>query len=389
VAPPAPAVKAREEKTSEFLVVAPRSKIKLSGRAWASVENVRADHGSRPNGVVQRTRTRITNDTSYFTVQGDLDVAPGWTALASLEVEFNLDGEKDAGFLGMRNAGVGLRGPMGTVIVGRWDSPSKQTTIVLDPFGGTGIFGYYNVFGQQQTSATGQGSNKWDRRLSNSVNYGSPDLAGLKVLAAYSVGETPQNGTTRVDPWTASGALQYRRGPLYAGVSYERRNDCGNPDVAAECTSAALGPKGTDTALRAGLGLTLKRTFTKLGAAYEHVSLEADATPTVARKTLRRDVYWGTITQGLLTEVHQLIVSYGYAADVSGSGVFVDDKDTGAWTLSAVYRFWAAKNLDLYGGYMTIRNRRNATYRLGSVNFGAVAVGSTTQGVGGGLRYYF
>jgi predicted porin len=401
VAPaPAPAPKQKEEKG--FVVVGERSKISLSGRAWASVENVRADSGSSPTGVEAKARNRVSNNSSYFHVEGEYTLAAGWAAIAQIEAEFGIEGENGLPFSGTRNTGVGLRGPIGSVILGRWDSPTKQTTIGLDPFGGTGIFGYYNVFGQQQTSATGQGANRWDRRLNNSINYTSPSFSGFKVLAAYSVGETPTVTPTTgpaisVSPWTASAALHYRSGPLYAGVAYERRNDCGNPDAdapgGASCSNAALGskdqPNGTDQAVRVGVGYTIKPTFTKLGAAYEHIDLEVDALGTAVKKSLKRDVYWGTITQGLGTDTHQLILNYGFATDVSGSGVFADNKDTGAWYLTAAYRFWASKTTDLYVGYTTIKNRKNATYRIGSGNFGNVAVGSTTQGFGAGLRFMF
>jgi len=398
-AAPAPAKKAEPEKKAEkgTVVIGEKSKITLTGRAWASFENVGADAGSAPGASKVKSRWRLHNDSSYLRVKGQAEVTPGWTAIAQIEAEFGIDGENGLPFSGTRNTGVGLESPYGRLILGRWDSPSKQTTIGLDPFGGTGIFGYYNVFGQQQTSATGSGSNRWDRRLNNSLNYTSPTFSGVTVLAAYSVGETPTNGAVDVSPYTVSAAVHYKNGPLYVGVSYETRNDCGNPDADApggpSCNQAALGsaaqPKGTDQAIRVGAGYTVKQTWTKLGAAFEHIDLQADATATLAKRTLKRDVYWGVVTQGLGSNDDQLILAYGMATKASGSGVFADYADTGASYLTAAYRHYLNKDTDVYAGYTQVANQKNAAYRFGSGNFGNVPVGSTSTGFGAGIRYFF
>ena len=395
----APERKAEPEKKVEkgTYVLGEKSKISISGRAWTSFENVRASAGSAAGASKVPDRFRLQNDSSYLRVRGETELLAGWKALAQLEAEFGIEGENGLPFSGTRNTGVGLGTPYGTLILGRWDSPSKQTTIGLDPFAGTGIFGYYNVFGQQQASESSSGSNRWDRRLNNSLNYTSPTLAGLTLLAAYSVGETPRNGTIPVDPYTASAALHYKVGPLYVGASYETRNDCGNPDADApggpSCNQAALGsatqPNGTDRAIRAGAGYTSKWTFTKVTAAYEHIDLEADATATATKKTLRRDVYWGSITQGVFGDRHQLILAYGVATKASGTGVFTDSSRTGASYVMGAYRFWLNKDTDLYAAFTQLANERNASYRFGSGNFGSVPVGSTSTGYGAGMRFMF
>ncbi|HEY6002372.1 MAG TPA: porin [Anaeromyxobacter sp.] len=395
--PAAPPAKKEEKKPKGTFAIGEKSQISISGRAWAELHNVGADAGSAPGASKVPDRWRLHNDSSYLRVRGERELVAGWNAIAQIEAEFGIDGENGLPFSGTRNTGVGLSTPLGTLILGRWDSPTKQTTIGLDPFAGTGIFGYYNVFGQQQASATSSGANRWDRRLNNSLSYTSPSVAGFTVLAAYSIGETPRNGTLPVDPYTASAALHYRVGPLYVGASYETRHDCGNPDADApggpSCNQAALGsatqPKGTDQAIRAGASFTIRSTFTRLAAAYEHIDLEADATATATKKTLRRDAYWGSITQGLLTDRHQLILNYGVATRVSGQGVFADNASTGASYVTAAYRFWLDKDTDVYAAFTQVMNQRNASYRFGSGNFGNVPVGSTSTGYGAGIRYMF
>jgi len=398
---PAPAPAKPEKKV--LSVIAEKSNLSISGRAWASFENVGASKGSVSTATSVPDRLRVSNNSSYLRIKGDTELAPGWKAIAQIEAEFGIEGEAGLPFSGTRNTGVGLSSPYGQLILGRWDSPSKQTTIGLDPFGGTGIFGYYNVFGQ--VMAGGQGSNRFDRRYSNGLHYTSPTFYGLKLLAAYAVGELKESSvtsgtpavttTTKVNPSAFNVALHYNRGPIYFGASYETRTDC-NPDTNAEpnCSQALLGaagtqPKGTDTAIRVGASYELKQTWTKLALAYEHIDLSADASATGPKKTLKRDVYWGVITQGLMSDEHQLILAYGMASKASGQNVFADTAGTDGSYLTAAYRFYFGKDADLYAGYTTVMNGKNARYRIGSGNFGNVPLGATSTGYGAGIRYFF
>jgi predicted porin len=399
VAPEKAEPKKEEKKPKGTYAVGEKSQITISGRAWAEFHNVGATAGSAPGAVKVDDRWRVHNNSSYLRVRGEREFEAGWKAIAQVEAEFGIDGENGTPFSGTRNTGVGLTTPYGTLIAGRWDSPTKQTTIGLDPFAGTGIFGYYNVFGQQLASAGGQGANRWDRRLNNSLSYWSPTVSGLQLLAAYSVGEAnpTQYAGFKVNPWTASAALHYRTGGLYLGVSYETRNDCGNPDAdapaGASCSTAALGsatqPNGRDQAIRAGAGWEIKSTFTKLAAAYEHIALEADATPTLAEKTMARDAYWGSLTQGIFSDRHQLIAIYGVATKASGHNVFANTADTGAQYWTGAYRLWLDKDTDVYVAATQVINEKKATYRFGSGNFGNVPVGSTSTGYGVGMRFMF
>lgn len=398
---PAPA-KAEKKVLS---VIAEKSKLSISGRAWAEFHNVQADKGSAANGVKVPSRWRVHNNSSYLRFKGETELMEGWKALAQIEAEFGIDGEEGTPFSSTRNTGVGLQSPYGTLILGRWDSPSKQTTIGLDPFGGTGIFGYYNIFGQNMLNAAG--SNRWDRRLTNGLHYTSPDLYGAKLLASYAVGEVVGTTALPVDPYTINVALHYKRGPLFFGVSYETRNDCGNPDTSganAGCGTAALGsatqPKGTDNAIRVGASYDIKQTWTKLAVAYEHIDLTAKAQAALPQKTLQRDVFWGVITQGIMSDNDQVILAYGMAGEASGKNVFTgldgiagtadDNKKNDGSYLTAAFRHYLSKDADVYVAYTQVMNGKNARYRIGSGSFpDTLPVGATSTGYGAGLRYFF
>jgi predicted porin len=373
---------------------------------------VSADRGTAGNRLTQiAPRWRLQNNSSYLRVRGETQIAYGLKAIGQVEAEFGIDGELGGPFSGTRNTGVGIsHKQFGTLIAGRWDTPMKQTTIGLDPFGGTGIFGYYNTFGSQQVGA-GNAANRWDRRATNSLNYTSPSIQGLQVLASGSVGETRLSGAVPVDPYTLSAALWYKSGPLYVGAAYEFRHDCGNPDAndpintsgpLPSCSASALGtaganPNGEDQGFRFGAGYANKPTLTKVAVAYEYIDLKtfsrsANATTGVvasATRTYNRHGYWASITQGLGSDKTEAILNWGMADTAHGNALGYGTKSTGAQYFTLALRQWLAKDTDFTIGVSRVDNEKNAGYKFGSNSPGTVPNGSTVLGYGAQLRFVF
>ena len=369
-------------------VIGSKSQISINGRAWGEVNNVRASKGVTATAVLPVNR--LSSNSSYVRIRGERELDYGFKAFAQVEAEFGLEGENGTPFASTRNTGVGLASPYGELTLGRWDSPMKETTIGLDPFVGTGIFGYYNVFTKYRA----------DRRLNNSAVYESPSVGGFTLLAAGSLGETKfATGTTnRVDPYTASGAIHYRGGPLYVGVAYEYRHDCANPDADApagpSCDRSALGttaqPNGLDQVVRVGAGYTVKKTYTRLAVVYEHLALKLNAKNALLEQKLDRDAYWGSITQGIFSQKHELVLNYGAASKYSGKNIG-DTSKTDAQTFTAAYRFNFDKDLMLYAAATQIINGDNQTQKFGSGGVPGFSApkGSTVTGFGAGMRLLF
>ncbi len=389
-------------------VIGTKSQISINGRAWGEVNNVRASEGVTTSSV--QNLTRLSSNSSYLRVRGERELAEGFKGFAQVEAEFGLEGEGGTPFASTRNTGVGLSSPYGELTLGKWDSPMKETTIGLDPFVGTGIFGYYNVFTAYRS----------DRRLNNAALYESPSVAGFTLLLAGSLGEakfakkttsvtvgtapdtvkvsSTSTGSIRVDPYVASGALHYRAGALYVGVAYEYRNDCANPDADApggpSCDRAVLGtdaqPNGVDQGVRVGVGYTVKQTYTRLAAVYEHIALKLKARDALAEQKLERDAYWGSITQGLFSSRHEVIVDYGVASNYSGTNIG-NTASTGAQTFTAAYRFNIDKDLMVYAAATQIINGDNQSQKFGSGGVPGFSApkGSTVTGFGGGMRLMF
>ena len=397
-APAAPAPKKEEAKPKGTFAIGPKSQIIIQGRAWLEVNNVRADKGI--GTVPVHNISRVSTNSSYLRVRGERELAYGFKGIAQIEAEVGMDGSGALGtpFTSTRNTFVGLSSPYGELSLGKFDSPSKETTIGRDPFGGTGIFGYYNVFTLYRA----------DRRMNNAIMYETPSFQGLSGMVAYSMGEAVYTsvGGPLTNPWMLNAAVHYKNGPLFVGVAYEYRNDCANPDkeptVDASCSTASLGsaarPSGYDQNIRVGADYTVKETFTKVAFVYDRVMLELAKTAAAPELTLNRDAYWGSITQGLGTNKHQLILNYGAAGKYSGKNQpsSVTDK-TGAQTFTAAYRYNFDSDLMLYAAVVQIINEDNQTQKIGSGGVPAVAVGgswaapkgSTVTGFGAGIRYMF
>lgn len=383
---PAPPKKEQKKEPKGTFVLSPKSTVSITGRAWAAVESVRAT-GSTTNPTANdvKQRLRVTNDSSYLRVRGEYQLTEGVKAFAQLETQFALDGQA-APFDSGRNTGVGLAGVFGTVMLGRWDSPYKVSTLQLDPYIGTGIAGYYNVFGQEP-AGTNDSDDRWNSRLTNGAQYWTPKWNGFQAKAAYAAGESH---TDTLKPWVASFNATFEAGPVYLAGAYEFRKDCGNPESQTNpaCAGSLLGGAGKDQGLRVGGSYRIAATYTKLGVAWERLKSSSDAAGATPAKDLRRDAWFGSLVQGLGSERHQLNLTAGVAGRATSTNVFADDAHTGARFFTAGYQFNWTKDINLFAFYTRIVNDTNAAYRFGSRGFG-VKDGADPQGVGAGMHFLF
>jgi predicted porin len=144
--------------------------------------------------------------------RGSEDLGGGLSAIFNLESGFNLDtgGLANNNVLFSRQAWVGLNGGFGAVKLGRQNTPIYNVLSSIDPFavGLAGDIG--NVF------------KKYGSRMSNTVNYSTPELGGFSGALAYGFGEAAGN-TSASRQIGASAA--YVNGPINAQVAYHRTND--------------------------------------------------------------------------------------------------------------------------------------------------------------------
>jgi len=138
-------------------------------------------------------------------VKGSESISDGLKAIYKFEFEVHIDdGDNNGDVFSQRNIYVGLQSEeMGTLIVGKFDTPMKASQKKIDLFN--------DLEGDIKSVIT-----KNDNRPSNSVMYSSPKAWGpIKASVAYIAME--DDG---VDDGTSM-SIAYSDGGLYAAVAYD------------------------------------------------------------------------------------------------------------------------------------------------------------------------
>ncbi|MGZ8287660.1 MAG: porin [Telluria sp.] len=157
-------------------------------------------------GVSSRTAIHAGQASSRLGFRGTEELGGGMKALFNVEAGFNIDtGAGDSALFG-RRAVVGLDASWGVLTVGREYTPidniSSASHILGQGFYGTNLNAFAN--------------GRMTRRISNSINYKTKPMAGLKFSAAVGLGETPTGPSQ--DLKTVS--VEYQKGGLFAGLGY-------------------------------------------------------------------------------------------------------------------------------------------------------------------------
>jgi len=181
----------------------------IYGIAHASVNNVSADTGAVaptqsdvPAGV---DAWSLTSNNSRVGIKGSEDLGGGMKAVYKMEFGVVI---AESGTLTGRNQYVGLSGGMGTVLLGRHDTPTKMVQ---------GKFDVFNDTVADMVTVTGGGIDG-DVRADNVIAYLSPKMGGMQLIAALIPGETAANDG--ISDGT-SVSFTYEAGPLYVGVGVD------------------------------------------------------------------------------------------------------------------------------------------------------------------------
>jgi predicted porin len=207
--------------------------VTLYGNLYVNYESVRAVGGTTPINDFP-TRNRVSSNSSNFGLRGTEKLGGGLDAWYQIEMG-SVAMDAGGGALAGRNSAVGLRGSMGSLFLGQWDTPYKNATSNLDPFGNTSIAGYTNIMGGGTTSTSNNAATRqgFDRRQRNVVQYWTPEILGFNIRTAYSANEERDTcGAVRCNPSLVSAAASYRKGETTFAVAYERHNHYANSATA-------------------------------------------------------------------------------------------------------------------------------------------------------------
>ncbi len=184
---------------------------------WANVEG----NGFEGWGLNGRGAIPGESRANRIGVKGSEDLGNGLKAIYQVEFGIKMTEESTTGnaasgsndTITMRNSFAGLTGDWGTFVVGRNDTPYKNSTAKLDLF--------------SDTMADYNGTVRFDDlRADNAIAYVSPNLSGFQLAAAVHAGGASTagygenlNSDSLAEGYSIAGI--YSNGPFYASLAYE------------------------------------------------------------------------------------------------------------------------------------------------------------------------
>lgn len=392
---------AEKQMSGESIISAGES-FKIYGVADASLDIT--NNGNVPGGASGTRNKKISSNTSLIGFKGEEVLYEGLKGIWQIESEIDLDGTTATGAsantLGFatRNTFVGLKSDsMGSLILGRHDTPYKTSDRRLDLFGnhvadnralmGGGI-------------GVGSGDAKgFDKRATDTVVYNSPAMNGLKVMAAYVAGAENNTLATQVkgDIWSLAGT--YDVAPFYGVLAYQRNSygTAGNGVVAAANGASA----------------NTSENAWKLGGGYKVEQFAVNAIYEKTDDNFGGGTGAGTATNGACTGVAAGGSCYGHKAFYVAGQYNITTNDavklaytkadnlqngnranSGARHVSVGYDHKLSKRTNLYATYTKLNNDSNARYDLkgegaATGNVLAQGAGASPSAVSLGMMHTF
>lgn len=241
------------------------AEVAISGQANFSINMV--NNGATVSSV---SANQLRSDQSRLILKGTEDLGGGLSAMFQLDSRFNMDtGLTSANSLFTGNTFLGLKSnDMGTVLVGRYDTPYKSSTRRLDVFFDTVAD---NRSGNRSGDSAANGlMSVHDARLDNVLAYVSPSMSGMSVAAATVFGaETPATSAAKKGS-ALSFAGMYEQGPIFATLAYQTI-------TAGTSGSGTMGAAQLNTAFGTALAVDDKASAMKLGGGYTMDALTVNA----------------------------------------------------------------------------------------------------------------
>lgn len=347
--------------------------VTIYGLAHMAFQSV--DNGSTAAAPGTSTN-KVSSETSKLGLKGSEDLGNGLKAVWQIESMIAMDNA--GGTFGTRNTFAGLSSDsMGTLILGRHDTPYKIATRKLDVFGDTiadnrSLMGGVSLSAAQLAVAAlpavgtlgASAASSFDGRQTDVLAYISPAMSGFTAAVAYVAGAEAANtgGQTKGSAWSLAG--MYDASPFYGSLAYEAHDFGTTRTGAAAVTTGTLGP-GTG----AGLGdLAGKKESTwKLGASYKMGALEtnlayektSDSLGAANADALGHSAYYLSGKYSFGSDAVK--VAYTHAGKLAGAAA---GTDTTARQLSVGYDHNLSKRTTVYALYTKLSNGANAQYGL-------------------------
>jgi predicted porin len=333
------------------------------------------DYGEGTLGAPSVTKFDVASHASNVGVRGRESLGGGLTAWFQVETNASMERSNNIAHtsnFASRNSAVGMQGGFGNVFVGQWTTPWAD----LDALWGVGTVATYgpitSIIGRRETTGSapnpncvnggsglggngvvcdsvegggGVGHPFW-RRISNSIHYQSPVLAGIQVKVAYQTNQDKAEaspalpGTVTADPqmWSASVTWSGMGGRARIGAAFDGHK---------EFTTVGK----TDDGWRVTGGFNFG--FADVGAAYEEMTYKLAAGDCEAKQ----------MGIGVAIPIGQgaIRASYSQADDLEGPAIGCA-ADNGAKQYNIGYDYRFSKRTTVGVGYATIENDPAAVF---------------------------
>ncbi|MGH8758022.1 MAG: porin [Burkholderiales bacterium] len=341
--------------------------VSIYGFIKADVERVAVRGVNAPSGQM-----RVSNNLSVLGFRTTEDLGGGLTAFGQIETNVRID--TGDGPFGGRNMAVGLRGGLGEVLMGLWESPLRFVSVyAIDPFT-AGIFASNSIMGNGfATAANGVAPASFDRRQPNLIQYSLPERNGFGGRLAYAPSE--EKTSTR-SPDFLSGMVKYEQGPLFVSYGFEQHREyfaTGTRDMAHRIGAAySFGP-------------------TRVRFAWERLRYEPTASSDLVRDALQLAVTHEIGAGTLRASYVRAGRSKGNASVASAAliGIGAPGTDSGATQVSLGYGYTLSKRTELWGAYTRVTNGATASYNLSANSVAGLRAGQSPSGLGIGITHKF
>ena len=339
------------------------SNTSIYGAMNASIDMVTSDGAAGAGDV---TNNHVASNESRLGVKGSEDLGHGLSAVFQIESLVEADGEGTGTTIGTRNTFVGLSSAdMGTVVLGKHDTPYKISTRKLDQFAYT-IADNRNIMG----------NHTHDDRFGNVAAYISPNFGGLSFAAATVFGSEDGNIAVVEEEKSTTYSLagMYSMGGIYGTVAYQTVEFGQAAGTFSEGTGVAVADLTKLTATKIGGSFSMDA-FT-VGAVFEMVSDEAGAT-----KEENNNIYVSGAFN--LSSMSKVKAAYTISGERDLNGVTVANSgatqmsigyDHGLSARTKVYALYSALSNDP-ASHVELSNKGTSTSAAGAVDASVISVG--------------
>ena len=347
--------------------------VSVYGKADLSYDFINT--GTTAAGAAGVSKNAVSSNVSKLGFKGSEGLDDGLTAIWQIEQQINMD--DTGGNFGTRNTFLGLKSDsMGTVLMGRHDTPYKLATRSLDVFGDS-IADNRALMGGVTAQTVDSAAAAFDGRQPNVIAYLTPNMNGFSGAIAYV--NLNEAAAAAAVPGTASGkgsALSlsgsYKADAFYGALGYEEHK-------LEHVVGNAAGAK--ESAWKLGVGYDIDA----LGLGFVYEKTSDNLTAVTAADRFGHNAYY--LSAKYKMGMNAIKAAYGKAGQLGAT------LNSGANQFSLGYDHGLSKRTKVYAIYSRISNQSAADYGFSQSTAGGASsragAGASPSVISLGMQHNF